>query len=178
MGDDQKPTDILDRFDSLLGKGESALLVLIIAVMVGLSSVQLFLRMAFDFGFEWADIMVRQMVLWLGFVGGALATHRGRHIAIDAARKLLPPRKGAALRAFTSLVAAGITTILVNAAVTFIKDEIDSETTVFGDVPSWPFQLIIPVAFVAMTFHFLVTSRNELLVALGKREPSPEGEEA
>lgn len=177
MGQEQKP-DILERVDGWIGKGESALLVLIIAVMVGLSSVQLFLRMAFDFGFEWADIMVRQMVLWLGFVGGALATHRGRHIAIDAARKLLPPKRGAALRAFTSLVAAGITAILVSAAITFIKDEIDSETTVFGDVPSWPFQLIIPAAFVAMTFHFLVTSRNEVLVALGRRNPAPEGEEA
>lgn len=165
--------DWLDRIDAGVAKAEGGLLVGIIALMVGLSALQLFLRKFFDFGFEWADILVRQMVLWVGFVGGALATHQGRHIAIDALNKFLPPRRAAILRAVTSLIAAGITGIMVKAAWVYLKDEMEGGSKIFGEVPAWPMQAIVPVVLALITFHFLVGARNNVLIALGRRT-SPE----
>jgi TRAP-type C4-dicarboxylate transport system permease small subunit len=169
--------DLLDKIDDWLGRAEAVLLVGIVGLMVGLAAVQFFLRLLFDFGFEWADIMVRHMVLWLGFVGGALATHRGRHIAIDLAQKFLAPERAAWLRTVNALAAAGISAILVRASITFLQDEIDGGATLVGDVPAWPLQAIIPVAFVAISFHFLVSAKNSALIALGKRSPAPQSEE-
>lgn len=167
-------SDWIDRVDRGLAKGETVLVVLALAVMIGLAAVQFVLRKFFDTGFEWADIMVRQMVLWLGFIGGSLATHEGRHIAIDAVGKLLPPKKAAALRSATFFAAAGVTSVMVYAAIQFLRSEIDSGSKIFGEVPSWPVQAIIPVCFVTITFHFVVAARHELLVARGRREPKPE----
>lgn len=170
---DQKPRsdDLFDRLDHGIAKGEAYALVGIVSTMIILAAVQFFLRKAFDFGFEWADILVRQMVLWLGFVGGALATYQGRHIAIDAVTKLVSPKQAAALRVFTSLLAAGLVALLVKASWVFVNDEIDSETMLFGDVPQWIFQAIIPIVFVLIVIHFVLGARHHLLVALGRREP-------
>ncbi len=165
------PGDILDRIDRGLAKVEGGALILTMVLMVGLSVLQLFLRKFFDFGFEWADVMVRQMVLWIAFIGGALATQQGRHIAIDAVNKLLPQKKAAALRALTFTIAAGITGVMVNAAWVYLQDEIESEATIIGDIPAWPLRAVVPVVLVLITFHFLVGARNQVLVALGKRQP-------
>lgn len=167
------PGDLLDRIDGGIAKAEGGLLVVIIGLMVGLSALQLFLRKFFDFGFEWADILVRQMVLWVGFVGGALATHQSRHIAIDAVNKFLAPRRAAVLRAITSLIAAGVAGVMVSAAWAYLKDEIEAESTIFGDFPAWPMQAVVPVVLALITFHFIVGARNNVLIALGKRQ-SPE----
>lgn len=170
----QPPDDVLDRIDLGLAKAEGVVLVLTMTLMVGLSIMQLFLRKFFDFGFEWADIMVRQMVLWVGFVGGALATHQGRHIAIDAVNKFLPPRRAAALRTFTFLVASGITSVMVKAAWNYLQDEIAAESTLMGDIPAWPLRTVVPAVLVLITFHFLVGARNQMLVALGRRTAAEE----
>jgi TRAP-type C4-dicarboxylate transport system permease small subunit len=171
-----EPRDLLDRIDHWIGRAEELLLVAIAAVMVGLASVQFFSRLLFDFGFEWADIIVRHMVLWLGFVGGALATHKGRHIAIDIAQKFLKPRAAAWIRALNALAAAAISGILFRASLSFVGDEIDSGATFYAGLPAWPLQAIIPVAFLAIAFHFLVSGKNSVLIALGKREPEPSSE--
>lgn len=168
-----EPEDLLDKVDAGLAKAESFVLVATLAAMVLLSTVQLFLRKFFDFGFEWADILVRQMVLWIGFVGGALATYQGRHISIDAVTKLLTPKKAAALRAFTSLMAAGVTSVMVWAAWSFLKAEMEAGSEFMGGIPAWPIKAIVPVDLALITFHFLVGVRNQVLIALGRRT-SPE----
>lgn len=174
QGASPKPAlDTVDRIDRGVARVEAGMLVLVLSVMLGLSILQLVLRKFFDFGFEWADIIVRQMVLWLGFIGGALATHKGRHIAIDAAARFLPPQKAAAVRTLTSTIAAGLCCVLTWAGWVFVRDEMESGSHVFAEVPSWPFQAIIPLAFAAISFHFLVAARASLLVALGKRRPGP-----
>lgn len=172
----KQPRDLLEKIDHGLAKGEKALLVVVMATMIGLATVQLVLRKFFDTGFEWADIMVRQMVLWLAFLGGALATHEGRHIAIDAVGKFLPPRRASALRSVTSLAAVVMSLVLVLASIQYIQAEIASNATIFESVPSWPFALIMPVAFAVIAFHFLVAAWHQLLVAIGKREPTLEFE--
>lgn len=182
--------DLLDQIDAGIAKAEGAVLVGIIATMILVSTLQLILRKLIDIELpieavnlalrefaiwvgEWADILVRQMVLWIGFVGGALATHQSRHIAIDAVNKLLAPRKAAIIRAVTSLIAAGIVAIMVGAAYDYVKGEMESESTIFGDVPAWALEAVVPVVLCIITFHFLVGARNQVLVALGKRQ-SPE----
>ena len=166
--------DVLDGIDHHLAQLEGILLVAILATMVIVATMQFVLRKTFDFGFEWADILVRQMVLWLGFIGGALATHQGRHIAIDAVLRVLSPRKRAVARAVAALVAAGTTTVMTRAAYIFVEDERATSTTLVGSVPGWVLLSIIPISLALITFHFLVAARHNVLVALGRRPASPD----
>ena len=178
MASERATTDetLIERIDRQLARSEGILVVGVLAVMLALSTLQLVLHKFFDSGIEWADIVVRQMVLWLGFLGGALATYEARHIAIDAAGKFMKPRAAAAVKIVTSVAAAGISGILLVASIQFLRDEIAAESTVIGDVPAWPFEVIMPVALAAIVFHFLVGAYKSVLVATGKRPAIPERE--
>jgi C4-dicarboxylate transporter, DctQ subunit len=171
---DASEKNLLEKIDTGVVRAESAVLFLVVVVMVGLAVLQLVLRKTVDIGFEWADIVVRNMVLWLGFIGGSIATYEGRHIAIDAVSKLISPKHAAAIRVLTSLAAVVVSAIMVYAGVQFVKAEMESGSKAFGEVPAWLFEAIIPVAFTTITFHFLVGAVRDILVALGKREPPVE----
>lgn len=164
----------LDKLDRALAKVEGILVVVVLFIMLSLSSLQFVLHAFFDSGIEWADIVARQMVLWLGFLGGALATQEGRHIAIDAASKFLAPKPAAALRVVTFGAAALIAAVMGRSALQFVRDEQAAGSTLFGEVPAWPFQAVMPIALFLIVFHFLVAVTDAVQVALGRREPKVE----
>ncbi len=166
--------DALDALDRGLARVEGALCLGALALMIGLSALQLVLRKGWDSGFEWADVVVRQGVVWTAFVGGALATQQARHIAIDAATKVLSPGRAAALRAITAVVAAGVAAVMARASWVFLTAEIERAEELLPGVPQWWSQAVIPSSFALITFHFLVSARDQALVALGRRAPAPE----
>jgi TRAP-type C4-dicarboxylate transport system permease small subunit len=59
---------------------EDALLVLLLAAMVGLAATQIILRNLFDGAILWADPMLRVSVLWVGMIGAMVATVHGRRV--------------------------------------------------------------------------------------------------
>jgi TRAP-type C4-dicarboxylate transport system permease small subunit len=158
---------LLASIDRGLARGEAMVLLVSLTIMVVLSTVQLILQKLQNFGINvelaWAEIVVRQMVLWVAFSGGALATHEGRHIAIDIASRLLPPRVGLAIRVVTSIAAVVVSILLVYASWEFLGAEIERDAKAFGEVPGWLFEAIIPVAFVLITFHFFVGAWRDIV---------------
>ncbi|MEQ9499990.1 MAG: TRAP transporter small permease [Deltaproteobacteria bacterium] len=182
---DTTPRDFIDKIDGAIARGEAFMLVAVLATMIGLATLQLILRKFFSSGFEWADVVVRQMVLWVGFIGGAHATYLGRHIAIDAVSKLLGPKRAAWLRVFNCIIAAVVTGILLVVSYNYVLAErgeffsaLGTEDSEAGSIESWPFDTIMPFAFAAIVFHFVVAAKNHLLVAIGKREAPAEEVEA
>ena len=130
------------------GKWEEYLLGLLLLAMILLTCLQIVLRSFFGGGLPWADQLVRYLVLWSGLLGAALATARGKHIAIDLAAYLLPKAFQAATEIlcllFSTLVSAG----LVWASWLFLRSEIDFAGPGLLNIPSWGWNLIFPLAFV------------------------------
>ncbi|MEM6925413.1 MAG: TRAP transporter large permease subunit, partial [Myxococcota bacterium] len=56
------------------------------------------------------------LMVVVGFLGASLATQEGKHIAVDAAERVLSPQGGRFLRRFTALVAAGLCLLLARGA--------------------------------------------------------------
>ncbi|MBI5464250.1 MAG: TRAP transporter small permease, partial [Ignavibacteriales bacterium] len=83
---------ILSKINTTLNRLETSLLILLLSFMVLLAFYQVMMRNLFSGGFVWGDIVLRHIVLWLGFLGGALATSNQRHIHIDAFAHFLPER--------------------------------------------------------------------------------------
>lgn len=147
---------ILARVDDVLTRIEGVLLVLFLSVMIVLSFVQVVLRNGFSESLLWGDILLRHLVLWIGFIGAALATSRDRHISIDALTRFLTPRRKAAAKIVTNLFAATVCYFLFQASVTFVGNELADSSTVYGDIPSIYSQIIIPVGFGLIIIHFLI----------------------
>jgi len=147
---------ILATIDRWLNKAESALLIVLLIFMVLLAFAQVVLRIVFSSGIIWGDIFLRHAVLWIGFLGGAIAISNKRHINIDALTHYMSPKTHSVFSVFTNLFGAAVCVLLAIASVNFIKDEISSGTFVYSQIPSWYAEIIIPVGFGLFVFHFLV----------------------
>jgi TRAP-type C4-dicarboxylate transport system permease small subunit len=148
----------LKKIDLFLNKIEQAVLVTMLSIMVVAAFAQVLLRNIFSAGIPWADILLRHLVLWVGFLGAALATSERRHINIDALRRFLNPRVRSAVDAVTDLFAAGVCYFLAKAAWTLVAAEMGDKSTLFGDIPTWWAQMIIPVGFGLLVLHFVIRS--------------------
>ena len=76
--------------ETLLVKAEKALVVVLIFAMVGLSFLQVLLRIFFHSGIVWLDPLLRHMVLWAGLTGSVLAARYSVHFALEAFVKFAP----------------------------------------------------------------------------------------
>ncbi|MEX2117850.1 MAG: TRAP transporter small permease subunit, partial [Bacteroidota bacterium] len=59
-------------------------------------------------------------------------------------------------RILTNAFAVTICFFLMKASLKFLADEVESGSTLHGDIPSWYSQIIIPVGFTLIIIHFLV----------------------
>jgi TRAP-type C4-dicarboxylate transport system permease small subunit len=150
----------LYRLEDGVVAAERTLIVSFVALMTGLSFLQVVLRLAFHSGIVWLDPALRHMVLWTGLTGAALATRYARHFALDALVKFLPPRLHGPLNVFTGLFTAAAAAALFAAARKFIRDEFAADSVAFyighfGVKGGWA-GLILPLSFLLICFHSLV----------------------
>ena len=134
-----------------------AITVLLIS-MVLLSLLQIVLRNVLETGFAWVDPLLRHAVLWLGFMGAALASAQDRHIAIDVLSRLLHGRLSWIVHGLLRLLAAGVSLLLANSSYLLLRDEFEFETRSFLDIPTWVLMIVMPAGFIVIAYRFLVSA--------------------
>lgn len=160
-----------------LGKGfillEEAAICLLLVATTFLACTQIFLRDFFSTGFAWAEPLLRYMVLWLGLVGAAAATRKGRHIAIDVASHLIPEHLAPWLRLLLNLCSAAVCFILTYAAIIFVRNEaaFPSGHEVLS-IPSWQLNLIFPLALGLIAGRFLIIAANDIAELIQQQRKS------
>lgn len=142
--------------DAILARAETILLVTFLGAMVVLAFMQVVLRNVFGTGLLWGDTLVRHMLLWAGFLGGALAAFEERHISIDALTKYLSPRSKHAAALLTNLFAAVVCYYLAQAAWTFLHDEMAAGGQFILSLPGWVAVVIIPIGYALIMVHFVL----------------------
>ena len=134
---------------------EKTALVLLLASMILLSFSQVVMRNLFCCGFIWVGDVLRAEVIWITFIGAALATEYKRHIRIDVLSRII--KKKSAIRYFdlmADLFTACISALLFVAAVQYIllMKPYSTDILVLG-IEEWMVRLVIPYAFAAMTIR-------------------------
>lgn len=146
----------LRKAESLLVKLESGALVVLLSGMAGLAFTQVARRQLFGTGALWADTLLRYLVLWVGFLGAALAAADDKHFAWEAVAQK-GGRTGAALKVAAHTAAVVITALLARASWSFFRDEREAAKILFSigsvAVPEWVFALAIPVGFALVLIH-------------------------
>lgn len=158
--------NFIHRINSWIEKGETALIVFIVCFMVILAFLQVILRNVFSHGLLWGDILLRQLVLWIGFIGASLATREEKHINIDLFGRMLSGKAKKWVKAVTHLFSAIVCAFLAKAAWVFVMEEREMATTLFNDIHAWYFQLILPIGFILMAFRFLVHMVDSLIAVV------------
>jgi TRAP-type C4-dicarboxylate transport system permease small subunit len=154
------------RIDSAIARVEWVLIVVLLSAMILVAFFQIILRNFFATGLSWGDPFVRYLVVWVGFVGAALATKEGKHIKIEVVSHLLSDRAKQYLQVFSHLFSAIICGLLTVAALKFVRFEALMGGEPIWGLPAWTPQVIIPVTFSIMALRFSLQFYTELLTTL------------
>lgn len=127
-------------------------------------------------GFSWADKRALFMLLWASFFGASMAAKQGRHLKIDLARKLCPPKYLKYLNFVSYGVAALFTGALVFISGIYMFHEdygrFWSRTTP-GEIPDWLLVSAIPLAFIIIALRFGARSVTALMKPIEEQEGAP-----
>jgi TRAP-type C4-dicarboxylate transport system permease small subunit len=151
-----------ERVDEAMARVEQTLVVTFLSFMILTAFLQIVLRNFFSTGLNWADSLLRNLVLWIGFIGATLATKEGKHINIDVVSRWLPSLGKNVVTLITHLFSSFICCGLTYAALKFIKNEVQMEKMTFLNIPAWIPEMILPITFGLMTFRFGLRSFKSL----------------
>lgn len=137
---------------------EYGAITLLLVSMIALSLVQIIQRNVFERGSIWIDPFLRHAVLWIGFMGAAIATSFDRHIAIDVFSRLLSGIASRAVHGLLRLFAAFVCLLLANATYGLMRDEYEFESVSFLGIPTWVLMIVMPVLLILMSYRFVVSA--------------------
>jgi TRAP-type C4-dicarboxylate transport system permease small subunit len=159
------------QFFEFLGRIEIITIAVLLASLIFFGCLQIVLRNFFQRGIVWADPFMRHVVLWLGCLGGAVATTRIRHITIDVLTRYLSGPLEVLRDKVVYLATAVASSILGLAALGLVIQEQEYGAKAFLFVDTWVAQAILPIAF------FLITYRSLLNMFLGRKAKPLEWED-
>jgi TRAP-type C4-dicarboxylate transport system permease small subunit len=154
------------RADEVIDRVEQALITILLSLMILIAFLQIVLRNIFATGIAWADPFVRNLVLWVGFVGAAIATREGRHITINVLPRWVPQQGKAITGVIIQLFAAFICGLLTFASVKFVRNEALMGSITFLEIPAWVPQLILPITFGIMALRFCLLALKEFSITI------------
>ncbi len=150
------------KINDAVGRAEAFFLCIFLMSMVILAFVQVVARNVFNAGIPWADTVVRYLVVWVGFLGAALATKLDQNLTLEVLTKYMPDRAKHAAAVAVKLFGIAICALLFHAALRFMEQEASTGEKFLGLFPSWWALSIIPLAFILIPFHLLFTIARDL----------------
>ncbi len=141
---------------------EDGLLVLMLSIMIMLAGGQIIARNFFDSGFAWGEPTLRVLVLWVALLGAMAATRDEHHISIDILSRLLKPQYLRYTTSISTLFTAAVCGLITWYSARFVYMEWQDGGLLFGTVPAWLSEIIIPFGFAMITIRSLTTTYYQL----------------
>jgi len=155
-----KNSDIIYIIKEKLISIEKLVAIFSLLLLLVLAFSQVILRNFFELGFTEIDVISRHLVLFITFMGAALACEGHQHIKIDFINNLIKPSVKSKLTSPLLFISTLICTVFFYYALQFWLDEQlyapDNEQLALY------LALIIPVGFFTLSFHFLLLFLSQL----------------
>ncbi|MDX9703522.1 MAG: TRAP transporter small permease [Candidatus Auribacterota bacterium] len=151
------------KLSDYIAVAEKVLIALVLASILSVLLVQIALRNIWNTGFFYADIIARQLILWICFLGASLCTYHRRHIKIDLVNRFCPESISRWFRLIVDLFCVVVCILLAKAGYVFVIDEYQTGAMLTGNIPQWIFLVIIPVSLCVMAGRFFLHSIQEIL---------------
>lgn len=149
---------LIKKIDSAISRIEGTIISALLAVMILMAFSQVILRNFFHGGIPWADIFLRNLVLWVCFIGASLSCKEHRHINIDVLSRFLPIGFNKTAGVFINLASSIVCGFLAAAAWSFMLDERAAGGFLFSEIPTWYFLTIVPLSLSLMSVRFFIYS--------------------
>ena len=146
--------NFLYNLDEKISRLEKILITVLLTVMILLAFLQIVLRNFFSTGIDWGDSLVRYLVVWVGFIGAAIAVRENKHLTIDILSRWISGAGSRIVQSVSYFISAVVCGLLTWAGIKFTMFEAQMGSTAFFKLPVWIPELIIPVTFGVMTLRY------------------------
>ncbi|MCB9690209.1 MAG: TRAP transporter small permease subunit [Alphaproteobacteria bacterium] len=131
-------------------------------VVFGLFGAGTRILLLVDGGFGWSQRLALVLLIWVGFVGGSMATRLGRHIAVDAVRRIVPAKLDLVFEVLAQLLTTSLCAFLAVVSSMYCRSNFDdwlsSDRLAFVfesiPIPYWAATVALPIGFTVMAFRF------------------------
>ena len=143
-------------------KGIASISLLLLLILV---LTQIVLRNLFDYGISDIDVISRHLVLFITFMGAALACENSQHIKMDCVNSVINPNLKNKLKSPLLLASTLICSTFFWFALNFWLDEYQYAPN--NEHLALYLALAIPIGFFVLSLHFFL-----LFVTLEQNKPS------
>lgn len=104
MLSDKKEIEKKTVISTLIQKIEIVIPLSCMVLMTIITFIQVVARYLFGFSFSWAEEISRYLVIWITFVGSAIAFRKGAHVSVSALVNVLPTKIRSNVILFSRLI--------------------------------------------------------------------------
>jgi tripartite ATP-independent transporter DctM subunit len=126
---------------------EDAVSSIALLAMATLPLLEIVVRRLFGIGIPGSGPIVQHLVLWVGFLGAAIAARDGKLLALASGTFIPAGPWRRAADAFSAAVGACVSTLLCTGAWELMVSEREAGTAIGAGIPAWVAQLALPVSF-------------------------------
>jgi tripartite ATP-independent transporter DctM subunit len=149
---------------------EDSFSILALSLMTALPVIEMIARLFRWSGIPGSAVVVQQLTLWIGMLGGMLASRSGRLLGLSSS-SFLPQAWIAPAKIFWSAALAAVATCLAYASWIFVQTERDSGSYLLPGLPKWTALAIMLLGFavIALRAVFNASDRwyGRAIAALG-----------
>lgn len=131
---------------------EEIICAALLVVMVGSVSAAVFFRYALDSPLPWPEELSRFALVWLTFIGAALAAKRQSHVLVDFFVSFLPERARCALAVLVNVVLLAFLVLFFALSVQFVQKASVAVSPALSIRMSYVY-VALPLASVLMIVH-------------------------
>jgi TRAP-type C4-dicarboxylate transport system permease small subunit len=138
----------------VLGNLEEIVASIFLIVMTLATFANVIARYVFNAPIPWAEELARYSFIWLVFVGAAVCTKRRRHVAVDAAVKLMPQLGQTACDLLVKLGILLLMGILVWYGTVLMLGATQKTSTL--NIPTYFVYLAVPLSAISILLRTLI----------------------
>lgn len=117
---------------------EDVIAFVVFWVLAGVVFLQFFTRYVLNDSMAWTEEIARYLLIWVTFIGAAIAVRRGTHISVEAVLHFIPARAAPVLRFVIDVITVGFLALLCWYAVE-ITERMQIQTMTVAD---WPMSIV------------------------------------
>jgi C4-dicarboxylate transporter DctM subunit len=131
---------------------EDSFSILALSLMTALPVIEMTARQLRWSGIPGSAVIVQQLTLWIGMLGGMLASRSGRLLGLSSS-SFLPDSWLAPAKIFWSAALAAVSTCLAYASWVFVQSERESGSYLLPGLPKWTALAIMLVGFAVIALR-------------------------
>ena len=141
------------RSRSRLSMFEDALSVGALVLMAAIPIVEALIRPVYPTGIPGSTMWVQHLVLWVGFLGAAVAARRGELLSLSAGPSMASDVWRPRLLSLSGAVGVVVSIVLAYASVVLIRAEWSGGRELAFGVPVWVAEGVMPVGFLLIAWR-------------------------